>query len=146
MKLATKDRMLGFNDKYNLYSNQFIPLTVPANMLTRLTLQGKFDKLCSGGAICHINVGEKITSVDNMMELMDYAAEQGVVYWAVNYAIKRCTGNHVWIDGDTCPYCGGPVNEVTTRVVGFFTNVAHWNPTRREYDWPNRQFYNKKEM
>lgn len=146
VKLATKDRMLGFNDKYNLYSNQFIPLTVPANMLTRLTLQGKFDRLCSGGAICHINVGEKITSVDNMMELMDYAAEQGVVYWAVNYAIKRCTGNHVWIDGDTCPYCGGPVNEVTTRVVGFFTNVAHWNPSRREYDWPNRQFYNKKEM
>lgn len=141
VKLAKKDRMLGFNTKYHLYSNQFIPLTVPANMLTRLELQGKFDGLCSGGAICHVNIGEKITSYHRMMELMDYAAEKGVVYWAVNYAIKRCINGHVWIDGDNCPTCGKSVAEVTTRVVGFFTNVAHWNPERKTYDWPNRQFY-----
>ena len=141
VKLAEKDKLLGFNTKYNLYSNQFIPLTTPANMLDRLELQGKFDSLCSGGAICHINVGEQISSKERMMELMDYAANKGVVYWAVNYAIKRCLNKHVWIDGEVCPYCGGKVEEVTTRVVGFFTNVAHWNPTRREYDWPNRQFY-----
>jgi ribonucleoside-triphosphate reductase len=141
VKLAKKDKMLGFNDKYHLYSNQFIPLTVPANMLTRLELQGMFDGLCSGGAICHINVGEKIKSVDTMVKLMDYAAKCGVVYWAVNYAIKRCVNGHVWIDGDNCPVCGKSVKEVTTRVVGFFTNVAHWNPERKTYDWPNRQFY-----
>lgn len=141
VKLAKKDRMLGFNTKYHLYSNQFIPLTVPANMLTRLELQGKFDKLCSGGAICHINIGERITNPDRMAELMDFAAEQGVVYWAVNYAIKRCINNHVWIDGDNCPLCGKSVKEVTTRVVGFFTQVAHWNPERKMYDWPRRQFY-----
>lgn len=142
VKLAKKDRVLGYNDKYHLYSNQFIPLTVPADMLTRLDLQGMFDGYCSGGAICHINIGTKIKDEERLIELMDYAAEKGVVYWAVNYAIKRCTDNHSWIDGDTCPICGKPVDAVTTRVVGFLTNVAHWNPERKTYDWPNREFYN----
>lgn len=142
VKLAKKDRVLGYNNKYHLYSNQFIPLTVPADMLKRLELQGKFDGLCSGGAICHINVGNKIKDEDHLIDLMNYAAEKGVVYWAVNYAIKRCLNGHAWIDGDSCPVCDKPVAEVTTRVVGFLTNVAHWNPERKTYDWPNREFYN----
>lgn len=142
VKLAKKDSMLGYNDRWHIYSNQFIPLTAESNMLTRLELQGKFDGLCSGGAICHVNVGETIDDVNKMTALMDYAAKCGVVYWAVNYAIKRCENGHVWVGKeDICPACGEAVHSTTTRVVGFFTNVNNWNPERREYDWPDRQWY-----
>lgn len=141
IKLAKKDYMLKYQTKYKLYSNQFIPLTTGANMLDRLRLQGVFDNKFSGGAICHVNIGEQIKDKNKMIDLMVYAAKCGVVYWAVNYALKRCENDHVFIDTDICPVCGKDIDRVITRVVGFFTNVANWNEVRREYDWPNRQFY-----
>jgi len=141
VKLAKRDNSLKYQDIYKLYSNQFIPLTTTADMLDRLRLQGKFDNKFSGGAICHINVGEQIKSVDTMIDLMVYSAQCGVVYWAVNYALKRCEDDHIFIDGETCPVCGKGIDTVVTRVVGFFTNVANWNEVRRKHDWKNRQFY-----
>lgn len=143
VKLAQKDTMLGLNpNNYPLYSNQFIPLTTEADILTRLDLQGMFDGLCSGGAICHVNIGESIKDAKVMADLMDYAAKAGVIYWAINYVLKRCEDGHVWVDGEMCPFCGNEVDKVTTRVVGFFTDVENWNKTRRTEDFPNRVFKN----
>jgi ribonucleoside-triphosphate reductase len=141
VKLAKRDRTLKYQDEYVLYSNQFIPLTKPADMLDRLRLQGKFDSKFSGGAICHVNVGEKIKNKQTMIDLMLYSAKCGVVYWAVNYALKRCINSHVFVDEDICPFCGEGIDHVSTRVVGFFTNVNNWNEVRRNNDWKNRQFY-----
>ena len=141
VKLAQRDRTLKYQDEYVLYSNQFIPLTTQADMLDRLRLQGKFDGKFSGGAVCHVNVGEKIKDKQILIDLMKYAAKCGVVYWAINYALKRCKNSHVFVDEDICPFCGEDVDHVTTRTVGFFTNVAHWNKVRREYEFPKRQFY-----
>lgn len=159
VKLAKRDYSLGYNRSTlvgmgedfettsqtvqwkKLYSNQFIPLTTTADMLDRLRLQGKFDEHFSGGAICHINIGEQIKDVSTLIDLMTYAAKCGVVYWAVNYALKRCEDGHIFVDGETCPKCGKSIDTVVTRTVGFFTNVANWNEVRREEDFPNRQFY-----
>lgn len=141
VKLATKDKMMGYDCGVPFYSNQFIPLVTQANMLDRIRLQGMFDAKMSGGAICHINVAEEITDPDKMVNLMEYAAKCGVVYWAVNYRIRMCENHHTWVGTDKCPVCGKPYTDEITRVVGFFTNTKHWNKTRREHDWPNRQFY-----
>lgn len=141
VKLAKRDRTLKYQTEYVLYSNQFIPLTKSADMLDRLRLQGKFDCKFSGGAICHVNVGEKIKNKQILIDLMVYSAKCGVVYWAVNYALKRCINSHVFVDEDICPFCGEGIDHVSTRVVGFFTNVNNWNKVRRNNDWKNRQFY-----
>lgn len=141
VKLVQKDKYLGFDAGVPFYSNQFIPLIVPADMLERIELQGKFDKLFSGGAICHVNIESEITDPQKMMDLMEYAAKCGVVYWAVNYKLHMCKNNHVWVGTDVCPKCGEVWTDEITRVVGFFTYTKNWNPVRREHDWPNRQFY-----
>lgn len=141
IKLVQKDKMLGYDCGVPFYSNQFIPLIVKANMLDRIRLQGKFDRLFSGGAICHVNVSEEITDAQQIVDLIEYAAKQGVVYWAINYRICFCKNHHSWVATSKCPVCGGEVAEEYTRVVGFLTNTKNWNKTRREHDWPNRQFY-----
>lgn len=141
VKLAERDATLGYNKDYVLYSNQFIPLTKNVDILTRLEIQGEFDGMFSGGAICHINICEEIKDYKNLVGLMKYAAKKGVVYWAVNYALRRCENNHIWVDGNICPKCGKTINKTITRVVGFFSNVENWNKTRREVEWKNRQFY-----
>lgn len=141
VKLAKRDRMLKYQEKYEIYSNQFIPLTTNVDMLERLRIQGVFDKKFSGGSICHINMNERIKNIKIMKDLMIYAAKTGTIYWAINYIIKRCKNNHVWIDGNICPKCSEIIETAVTRVVGFFTKVENWNKVRRKYEFPRRVFY-----
>ena len=142
VKLSKKDRILGYNDKYNLYSNQFVPLVKRVNMLDRIELQGLFDKHFSGGAICHINMDQEITDKEVMKNLIETCAKQGVVYFAINFVLQECENHHLTVGNvDTCPICGSPITGKYTRVVGFLTKVEHWIDVRREQDFPNRQFY-----
>jgi len=145
-KLAKKDRYLGYNINVALYSNQFIPLTTKADMFDRLNLQGLFDSKFSGGAIAHINIGSKIEDTDTIVHLIEYAAKQGVVYWALNMKLYCCPNKHTWVGTEHCPMCGNHWESEISRVVGFFTSIKNWIPVRREYDWPNRQFYNEDDI
>lgn len=142
IKLATKDKYLGFNKEgYEFYSNQFIPLVTNADMLDRIRLQGLFDNHFSGGAICHLNLGE-VVAAGTMADMIRSCAKQGVVYWAVNYQLNKCENGHMSVGtSDSCPVCAGVIVDKYTRVVGFLTNVKNWHKVRREKDFPNRQFY-----
>ena len=147
VKLAKKDRALGYNDKYTLYSNQFIPLIKRVNMFDRIAIQALFDKHFSGGAICHLNVNQEINDVDTMQNLIYSSVKEGVVYFAVNFVLQECENKHMFVGNvDTCPHCGGKIIGTFTRVVGFLTKVDNWIPERREVDFPNRQFYGKVEI
>lgn len=143
VKLARKDRIMGLNKDYELYSNQFIPLCLEGvDILDRIYLQGQLDPACTGGAICHLNVGEPIEDIGAMNAIAYQACSDGVVYFAVNYALNRCSSGHITAgrDAGSCPICGSEITDTFTRVVGFLTNTKHWNKTRREVDWPNRVF------
>lgn len=143
IKLADADRIIGYNKEYEFYSNQFIPLTVQTDLLNRILLQGKFDHLMTGGAIMHINVAEKITNVDDLINLIKASVKQGVIYQAVNYVINVCEDGHVSVgrEDTKCPICGKKITDKLTRVVGFLTNTKNWHLKRREHDFPERKFY-----
>ena len=143
IKLAQADKILGFNGKYELYSNQFIPLTVQTDMLNRILLQGMFDHLMTGGAVLHLNVAEQIKHVEDLEELVCNSIKKGVIYQAVNYVLNVCEDGHISVgrDAETCPQCGKPITDKLTRVVGFLTNSKNWHKTRREHDFPDRKFY-----
>lgn len=143
IKLAQSDKILGYNSKYEFYSNQFIPLTVQTDMLNRILLQGMFDNLMTGGAILHLNVAERIENVEDLEKLVRQSIKKGVIYQAVNYVINVCEDGHVSVsrDAQTCPVCGKPITDKLTRVVGFLTVTKNWHKVRREQDFPNRKFY-----
>lgn len=142
VKLAKKDRYLDYacGEIYPFYSNQFIPLTAKADLLDRIRLQGVFDSHFSGGAVAHLNFGERIKDPHFLYELMLACARSGVVYWAANYNYQKCAKRHMSVGlKDTC-YCGAPITENYTRVVGFLTKVEDWNSDRRKEDYPNRKW------
>lgn len=144
IKLASKDKLLGYQNTYNLYSNQFIPLITNADILDRITLQGVFDGHFSGGSILHLNVDQRIEDYHYIMDLIRSTAKQGVVYFAINYVLAECEDGHMTVGKDgICSVCGKPIVNLYTRVVGFLTNIKNWNPVRREEDFPNRQFYHE---
>lgn len=144
VKLATKDSAQGRNPEgWPLYSNQFLPLWAEGvDLLDRIRVQGRLDGYCTGGAICHLNISERLSDPAVMEALIRHAAAEGVVYFAINYVLNRCATGHMSVghDRDSCPICGEPITDTFTRVVGFLTNTKHWNATRREHDWPERKF------
>ena len=142
IKMAEKDKMMGYQNGYNIYSNQFIPLTTNADLLDRIMLQGKFDKHFSGGAICHLNIDTRIEDETKLVDLIVTCAKMHVVYFAINYNLQRCSEGHMSVGmGDKCIVCGSDIEDNYTRVVGFLTNTKNWHKTRREEDYPNRKFY-----
>lgn len=141
VKLAAKDKLLGYNCGVPLYSNQFIPLTVNTDLLNRIRLQGLFDRHFSGGAICHINVDTQIEDTQDLVDLIKYTIKSGTIYFAINYKLHMCENHHMWVGTEHCPICGKEFTDEYTRVVGFLTNTKNWNMVRREHDWPNRKFY-----
>ncbi|MFP4698671.1 MAG: anaerobic ribonucleoside-triphosphate reductase [Eubacteriales bacterium] len=144
IKMATKDRLMGFNDKYEIYSNQFIPLITKANLLDRVKLQGLFDKHFSGGAIAHLNIDQKIEDESSIEDLIRVAAKKGIVYFAINYNLQRCEQGHMSVGNNKlCSICGEKIVDNFTRVVGFLTNTKNWHRVRREKDYPNREWYDK---
>lgn len=142
IKLAMKNKLFGYDTGgVAFYSNQFIPLWENVDILDRIKAQGHLDRHCTGGAICHLNIGNKITNPDVMEALIRHAAEAGVIYFAVNYQINKCEQGHMSVGRDeTCSICEALITDTYTRVVGFLTNTKHWHKTRREHDWPERNF------
>lgn len=142
IKLAQKDKLLNYQNEFELYSNQFIPLTTNANLLDRITLQGLFDSKMTGGAICHLNVEQQITNSKLIEDLLITAAKAGVVYTAINYNLQRCINEHMSVGKNTvCPICGKEIVDNFTRVVGFLVNTKNFHKVRREEDYPKRVFY-----
>ena len=119
VKLAQKDQLLGYQNEFEIYSNQFIPLTTNADLLDRIKLQGMFDKEFSGGAICHINVENRLTNAEDLIRLIEVCAKSGVVYFAINYLLTRCENGHMTVGNmDVCSICNAPITDYLTRVVG----------------------------
>ena len=119
IKAAAKDHFLGINTQYDLYSNQFIPLITDADMLDRIQLQGLFDSQFSGGAIAHLNVEDRITDVDQLVDLINLTVKMGVVYHAINYMLQKCENGHMTVGKrDVCPICNSKITDNYTRIVG----------------------------
>lgn len=142
IKLAQKDKLLKYQNTYELYSNQFIPLIKDANMLDRIKLQGLFDSKFSGGAIAHINIENQIKDYKKIANLIKTSVKMGVVYHSINYNIQRCKKGHMSVGkNNKCPICGEEITDNFTRVVGFLVKVSNFAPIRRKHDYPQRQFY-----
>lgn len=133
VKFALKDQIL-YGMDYSIYSNQFIPLWVDYDIVDRVKLDGAFSKVLTGGGISHLNVGEQLTSPDQMKKLITYAIGSGCEHFAVNYNYCQCENDHITISGqiDTCPICSASIKEQYTRVIGYLTPVSAWNKGRRK--------------
>src|SRR5574344_1751760 len=148
VRLAQCDKVLGYNDKYKLYSNQYIDLMDDCSIYDRFKLQGKLDSLTTGGNILHCNIdGEKSLTPQQYEKLIDIAKDTGTRYFGVNYAYSECENKHYAIGKHkTCPICQGKIENLWLRVVGFVTPVKSWNTVRRDYEFGKRVFYKSSEV
>lgn len=132
-----------------LYSNQYIPLTEKADIVTRLDLSGRFMNIISGGGIVHVNSEGKIDSDGKMYELLKFAAKSGVPHLAICYRFGKCVDHKAIVVGHNitkCPICGKDITHTRARVIGYFSDEMNWHPVRQEFDAPNRFYSSGKEL
>lgn len=146
--ICTADNLLYEQDKYFIYSNQWIPLKEKCTIQEKCRLGSILDKKCGGGAIAHINIENRFSTKEEAWDMLNYVAQQGVIYFAFNGKISVCKHKHAFIGTKTCPRCGEPVADTYTRVVGFYTPVSSYQKIRKQ-EFDQRKWYdvlNKSEI
>ena len=141
-RLANADKIL-FGEEivpYQLYSNQFVPLWEDATVWERMEIDGKYNKLITGGGIVHAMIGERVTPLQ-AEELIKYAISCGCEHFALNAVYSQCENSHTSFGkNEICPICGAKIIDYLTRVVGFFVPVSNWDKVRRTWEFERRTF------
>lgn len=142
VKLCDIDKKLFSKEKvnYELYANQFVPLWEDVSLWERMDVDGKYNKLFTGGGICHFGLGEKVTS-KQAQKIIEYAVKSGCEHFALNSVYSECENKHTNFGNlEVCPDCGQKIIEKYSRICGFFTQISSWNKVRREWELPKRKF------
>ena len=139
--ICNADNLLYEDNKYFIYSNQWIPLTEKCTIQEKCRLGHVLDEKCGGGCISHINIQGRFANEEQAWDMLNYVAAQGVIYFAFTTKISVCKNKHAFIGTDTCPECGNPVADTYSRVVGFYTPVSSYQKIRKK-EFDQRKWYN----
>jgi len=139
--ICQADNLIYEQNKYFIYSNQWIPLTEKCTIQEKCRLGSLFDKLCGGGCIAHINIENRFSTEEEAWDMLNYVASKGVIYFAFTTKISVCENKHAFIGRNTCPKCGKPIADTYSRVVGFYTPVSSYQKIRKK-EFNNRKWYN----
>ena len=139
--ICQADNLLYEQNKYFIYSNQWIPLMEKCTIQEKCRLGSLFDAKCGGGCIAHIDIENRFPNEETAWDMLNYVASHGVIYFAFTTKISVCEDGHAFISEKTCPVCGKPIADTYSRVVGFYTPVSGYQKIRRkEFDkrkWMN---------
>lgn len=139
--ICAADNLLFEQNKYFIYSNQWIPLMEPCTIQEKCRLGSLFDKKCGGGCIAHINIENRFPSDDMAWDMLNYVAAHGVIYFAFTTKISVCKSKHAFIGTSTCPKCGEPFADTYSRVVGFYVPVSSYQKIRKN-EFDKRKWFN----
>ena len=133
--ICQADNLLYEQNKYFIYSNQWIPLMEKCTIQEKCRLGSLFDEKCGGGCIAHINIENRFPSEDAAWNMLNYVAAMGVIYFAFTTKISVCKNKHAFISEQKCPKCGEPIADTYSRVVGFYVPTSSYQKIRkREFD------------
>ena len=139
--ICQADNLLYEQDKYFIYSNQWIPLIEQCTIQEKCRLGSLFDAKCGGGCIAHIDIENRFPTKEAAWDMLNYVAASGVIYFAFTTKISVCEDKHAFIGSQNCPRCGKPVADQYARVVGFYTPVSSYQKIRKK-EFNRRKWYN----
>ena len=139
IKVAKKNSIL-YNTTDYITGNQWIALKDKATIKARTRAAGILDNKCGGGCISHIQIDAPFTDEDQAWTLLNYIANQGVIYFAFNLKINTDNEHHSFTT-KTCPHCGSDATDTYQRCVGYLVPTKSWSEGRKreltERDWMN---------
>ena len=139
--ICQADNLLFEQNKYFIYSNQWVPLMEKCTIQEKCRLGSLFDKKCGGGCIAHINIENRFPNEETAWDMLNYVAAQGVIYFAFTTKISVCKDKHAFISEPYCPVCGKPIADTYARVVGFYTPTSSYQKIRKQ-EFDKRRWMN----
>lgn len=139
--ICQADNLLFEQNKYFIYSNQWIPLMEKCTIQEKCRLGSLFDKKCGGGCIAHINIENRFPNEESAWDMLNYVASQGVIYFAFTTKISVCQHRHAFISEPRCPVCGEDIASTYARVVGFYTDTKGYQRIRKQ-EFDRRRWMN----
>lgn len=139
IKVAKKNSILYGTSDY-ITGNQWIALKDKATIKARTRAAGILDNKCGGGCISHIQIDAPFSDEEQAWALLNYIANQGVIYFAFNLKINTDNEHHSFTTR-VCPYCGSVATDTYQRCVGYLVPTKSWSEGRKkeltERDWMN---------
>lgn len=133
--ICQADNLLYEQNKYFIYSNQWIPLMEKVTIQEKVRLGSLFDEKCGGGCIAHIDIENRFPNTEEAWNMLNYVAASGVIYFAFTTKISVCKHQHAFIGEKYCPVCGEPIHDTYCRVVGFYVPTSSYQTIRKkEFD------------
>ena len=139
--ICQADNLLFEQNKYFIYSNQWIPLMEKCTIKEKCRLGSRLDHKCGGGCIAHIDIENRFPTEEEAWDMLNYVASNNVIYFAFTTKISVCEDNHAFIGTKECPECGKPKVNEFARVVGFYTPVSSYQKIRKK-EFNLRKWYN----
>ena len=81
--ICQADNLLFEQDRYFIYSNQWIPLMEKCTIQEKCRLGSLFDRKCGGGCIAHIDIENRFPNEETAWDMLNYVASQGVIYFVI---------------------------------------------------------------
>ena len=122
-------------NQINLYSNQFVPLWMETDLITKAKVEAHALRNLTGGGICHLNMERELTP-EQQLAFIKFVAKIGLEHYAFNPFLTYCENGHAVLGREKrCKVCGSTNVSYMTRIVGYFTNVSSWVKERRNEFW-----------
>lgn len=143
--LCQKDNLLFDRNEKFIYSNQWIPLSEKCTIQEKIRLSSILDIKCSGGAIAHINIENNFPNKEVAWDMLNYIAQNDVIYFAFNSKINECKNHHGFVGTNICPECGEGVYDTYQRIIGYLSPTRSYSKDRFK-EFNTRKWYEYSEM
>ena len=127
--------MKKFKNKYGIIKNVsdrsyftnsiHVPVWEEMTPFNKIDIESQLTGYSNAGCITYVEVDSKvINNIDALDELVNYAMDKDIPYFAINFPIDNCKdcGYSSEFEGDTCPKCGSDNIEHLGRVTGYLSS------------------------
>lgn len=110
-------------DREYFTNSVHVPVWEQVGLFEKINIEKEFNPYGLGGQITYCEVESKIVNNPEAIEkLVDYAMNNDICYFAVNFPIDTCLDCGLSEDiNDTCPACGSHNIEHLARITGYLT-------------------------
>ncbi|HDH41562.1 MAG TPA: anaerobic ribonucleoside-triphosphate reductase [Candidatus Altiarchaeales archaeon] len=118
-----------YTNSFHVRPNADIPLW------KRLSIEGPFHPITTGGAMSHVWLGEANPDPDGILELTKrIISKTKIQYFAFTKDISICNSCNGVFGGllDKCPNCGNKNMEWWSRITGYYQNISGWNEGKKQ--------------
>ena len=125
------------SDKEYFTNSMHVPVRHKMTPFEKIDIESKLTGFSSAGCITYVELdASSKNNIDAMEELVNYAMDHDIPYFAVNVPIDTCQqcGYQDEISGDVCPSCNSDDIQRLRRVTGYITGnyKTAFNPGKQD--------------